>query len=92
MICEIENTGSDISKRKRYLRGTILSLLTQLLYRQRQENVRGSDFNLMFEEVLLNPDVQSLISPNTMKSFILLTRLGAYRVKGFNFLFKWLYT
>ena len=88
MVEKIEEIGIEKHKRKRWLRGTVLAIINQLLYRERQHQLTNTESILLIEKTLSEPCLNKLISPIFLHLFILLTKMGLYRVKGFNFLYK----
>lgn len=76
---------------KKYLRGTLFSIITNFC----QKNIIGDISNRSFKEIILktfnNPQLSKVIGndyQNYLKNYIKLYKLGLSRIKGFNYISK----
>jgi glycosyltransferase involved in cell wall biosynthesis len=88
MIAEIDNCNVELGKRKKCLRGTILTMINQLLYRRRCDQINEQEAGILLSKILKNTSVRHLLSQQLILWYISLTKLGLYRVKGFNWFVK----
>jgi len=78
----------DVEKRSSALRGTVLSIITNILYNSQISKISAPESEYLIEELLNNKVVVELAPISFLKKYIRLYKFGFYKVKGFNFLSK----
>jgi len=78
----------DVDKRSSALRGTVLSIITNILYYSQVGKISATESEYLLEKLLNNKVVVDLVSIPFLKKYIRLYKFGFYKVKGFNFLSK----
>jgi len=74
-----------------YLKGTVISMLNQLLYNQKQGNISTEQCNKLLDELLYNKNIQEILSKldyTLIRVYHKLYMFGLYKIKGFNYLFR----
>ena len=94
----VEKMSKEITSKKHlntqihlnYLKGTVISMVTQLLYHQKQGNIDAKQRDALMGILLYNKSIQKILSSFDL-TFIQIYRklyiLGLYKMKGFNYLF-----
>ena len=91
MYVKIAETGKNATARHKALRGTVITIINHILHNSATGNISKEQAGGLISKLLTNKTVKKLGYTKMLDIYIKLYKAGMYRLKGFNFIYKYLY-